>query len=165
MDFSIKDHILTPVLTSKLSLSCSRVLSNVEGKYLMDSVPFSCCNPGSPRPCIQHHVTNNSAHYDYDHRTEELNIWNRGCLEAVFSYYSSIMTSIGVLIIISVFLEVRDCPHPFTANWHAACAIYFRAAHLNNQYTVNEPLMNTPSLPSPKHHGPVCIFSNEYFSH
>ncbi|KAK1903620.1 Peripherin-2 [Dissostichus eleginoides] len=72
-----------------------RVLSNVEGKYLMDSVPFSCCNPGSPRPCIQHHLTNNTAHYDYDHRIEELNIWSRGCREALFAYFSSMMNSIG----------------------------------------------------------------------
>ncbi|KAM6915828.1 peripherin-2b [Xenentodon cancila] len=85
-----------------------RVLSNVEGKYLMDSVPFSCCNPGSPRPCIQHHLTNNSAHYDYDHRTEELNIWTWGCREAVFSYYSSIMTGIGGLVILTFILEAVD---------------------------------------------------------
>ena len=100
---------LEPIRVSdlRMSLSCSRVLSNVEGKYLMDSVPFSCCNPGSPRPCIQHHLTNNSAHYDYDHRIEQLNIWNRGCREAVFSYYSSIMNSIGALIIFTIVLEVR----------------------------------------------------------
>ncbi|KAM9701189.1 peripherin-2-like [Menidia menidia] len=85
-----------------------RVLSNVEGKYLMDSVPFSCCNPGSPRPCIQHHLTNNSAHYDYDHRIEQLNIWTQGCREAVFSYYSSIMNSIAVLILFTILLESAD---------------------------------------------------------
>ncbi|XP_047458642.1 peripherin-2b [Mugil cephalus] len=85
-----------------------RVLSNVEGKFLMDSVPFSCCNPGSPRPCLQHHLTNNSAHYDYDHRTEELNIWTRGCREALFSYYSSIMSSIGTLVLLTAVLEVVD---------------------------------------------------------
>lgn len=85
----------------------SRVLSNVEGKYLMDSVPFSCCNPGSPRPCIQHHLTNNSAHYDYDHRIEELNIWTRGCHEALFSYFSGMMSSIGVFIIFTIILEVK----------------------------------------------------------
>ncbi|KAI4785957.1 hypothetical protein KUCAC02_037441 [Chaenocephalus aceratus] len=83
-----------------------RVLSNVEGKYLMDSVPFSCCNPGSPRPCIQHHLTNNTAHYDYDHRIEELNIWSRGCREALFAYFSSMMNSIGVLILFTIMLEV-----------------------------------------------------------
>ncbi len=97
---------------------CSRVLSNVEGKYLMDSVPFSCCNPGSPRPCIQHHLTNNSAHYDYDHRIEELNIWTRGCREALFSYFSSMMNSIGALIIATIILEVRVHPQPASANEH-----------------------------------------------
>lgn len=95
-----------------LCLSRSRVLSNVEGKYLMDSVPFSCCNPGSPRPCIQHHLTNNSAHYDYDHRIEELNIWTRGCREALFAYFSSMMSGIGVLVVATIILEVRPhCPH------------------------------------------------------
>lgn len=74
----------------------------------MDSVPFSCCNPGSPRPCIQHHLTNNSAHYDYDHRIEELNIWTRGCREALFYYFSSMMNSIGVLIISTILLETVD---------------------------------------------------------
>lgn len=103
-------------LTSDLCLACSRVLSNVEGKYLMDSVPFSCCNPGSPRPCIQHHLTNNSAHYDYDHRTEELNIWTRGCLEALFSYYSSLMSSIGVFVLFAIILEVRPHLHSTAAN-------------------------------------------------
>ncbi|XP_034721687.1 peripherin-2-like [Etheostoma cragini] len=74
----------------------------------MDSVPFSCCNPGSPRPCIQHHLTNNTAHYDYDHRIEELNIWTRGCREALFSYFSSMMSSISVLIIATILLESAD---------------------------------------------------------
>lgn len=108
-DFCQEMEILT------LSLSCSRVLSNVEGKYLMDSVPFSCCNPGSPRPCIQHHLTNNSAHYDYDHRIEELNIWTRGCREALFAYFSGMMSSIGVLIICTIVLEVRLHPLPASA--------------------------------------------------
>ncbi|XP_077469964.1 peripherin-2b [Stigmatopora argus] len=85
-----------------------RLLSNVEGKFLMDSVPFSCCNPGSPRPCIQHHLTNNSAHYDYDHRSEELNIWTRGCREALFSYFSGLMSSAGVLVVAVALLECAD---------------------------------------------------------
>uniref|UniRef100_A0A3Q3WDW6 Peripherin-2 n=1 Tax=Mola mola TaxID=94237 RepID=A0A3Q3WDW6_MOLML len=92
-----------------------RVLSNVEGKYLMDSVPFSCCNPGSPRPCIQHHLTNNSAHYDYDFRMEELNIWNRGCREALFSYFSSVMTCIGALIIITISVDMAGLKYLSTA--------------------------------------------------
>lgn len=92
----------------------------------MDSVPFSCCNPGSPRPCIQHHLTNNSAHYDYDHRIEELNIWTRGCREALFAYFSSMMTGIGVLVIATIILEVRPRLHVASANqplalWSCKC--------------------------------------------
>lgn len=135
MDFSLTDQVLTPDLTTKLYLSHSRVMSNVEGKYIMDSVPFSCCNPGSPRPCIQHHLTNNSAHYDYDHRTEELNIWNRGCREAVFSYYSSIMSGIGVLIFIFIVLEVRKRSHPTTAKQYPSESFtHLKAPHLG-EYT------------------------------
>ncbi|XP_077350945.1 peripherin-2b [Festucalex cinctus] len=85
-----------------------RVMSNVEGKFLMDSVPFSCCNPGSPRPCIQHHLTNNSAHYDYDHRSEELNIWTRGCREALFAYFSGLMSALGALVAAIVLLQCAD---------------------------------------------------------
>ncbi|KAJ8359643.1 hypothetical protein SKAU_G00161680 [Synaphobranchus kaupii] len=83
-----------------------RVLSNVEGKYLMDGVPFSCCNPSSPRPCIQFQLNNNSAHYDYDHHTEELNIFTRGCREALLSYYGGMMNSIGALVLLITVLQV-----------------------------------------------------------
>ncbi|KAG5831301.1 peripherin-2b [Anguilla rostrata] len=83
-----------------------RVLSNVEGKFLMDGVPFSCCNPNSPRPCIQFQLTNNSAHYDYDHHTEELNIFTRGCRDALLSYYGGMMNSIGALVLLFTVLQV-----------------------------------------------------------
>lgn len=85
----------------------SRISSNVDGKYLMDGVPFSCCNPSSPRPCIQQQVTNNSAHYSYDHYTEELNIWKRGCRDALVSYYGGMMNSIGILVLAVTLLQVR----------------------------------------------------------
>ncbi|KPP64618.1 peripherin-2-like [Scleropages formosus] len=83
-----------------------RISSNVDGQYLMDGVPFSCCNPSSPRPCIQYQVTNNSAHYSYDHHTEELNIWKRGCKEALLSYYGGMMNTIGMLVLLVNVLEV-----------------------------------------------------------
>uniref|UniRef100_A0A4W5M918 Peripherin-2 n=1 Tax=Hucho hucho TaxID=62062 RepID=A0A4W5M918_9TELE len=83
-----------------------RIGSNVDGKYLMDAVPFSCCNPGSPRPCIQYQVTNNTAHYSYDHHTEDLNIWKRGCRDALISYYGGMMNSIGALVLLVTILEV-----------------------------------------------------------
>ena len=81
----------------------SRVKSNVDGRYLVDGVPFSCCNPGSPRPCIQYQLTNNSAHYNYEYQTEELNIHLRGCREALVNYYMGLMNTIGTGVL-SVFL-------------------------------------------------------------
>ncbi|KAM9290319.1 photoreceptor outer segment membrane glycoprotein 2 [Cariama cristata] len=90
-----------------------RLKSNVDGKFLVDGVPFSCCNPSSPRPCIQYQLTNNSAHYNYDFLTEELNIWVKGCREALLDYYTAIMRSIGIaalliwLFELSVLIGVR----------------------------------------------------------
>ncbi|XP_005997452.1 peripherin-2b [Latimeria chalumnae] len=83
-----------------------RIKSNVDGKYLMDGVPFSCCNPSSPRPCIQYQVTNNSAHYSYEYQTEELNLWTRGCKEALLNYYTNMMHSVGILVYFAWLLEV-----------------------------------------------------------
>lgn len=84
----------------------SRIKSNVDGRYLVDGVPFSCCNPSSPRPCIQYQVSNNSAHYSYDYQTEELNLWNRGCREALLKYYCGMMSSMGVVVLFVWTLEV-----------------------------------------------------------
>nr|XP_004649556.1 peripherin-2 [Jaculus jaculus] len=83
-----------------------RIKSNVDGRYLVDGVPFSCCNPNSPRPCIQYQLTNNSAHYSYDHQSEELNLWLRGCRAALLSYYSSLMNSMGVVTLLIWLFEV-----------------------------------------------------------
>lgn len=93
--FKLKKMYFTP--------SRSRVKSNVDGRYLVDGVPFSCCNPSSPRPCIQYQITNNSAHYNYEYQTEELNIFLRGCREALLSYYMGLMNTIGGGVL-SVFL-------------------------------------------------------------
>lgn len=78
----------------------------MDGRYLVDGVPFSCCNPNSPRPCIQYQLTNNSAHYSYDHQTEELNLWLQGCRAALLSYYSSLMNSMGVVTLLVWLFEV-----------------------------------------------------------
>ncbi|XP_007890648.2 peripherin-2a [Callorhinchus milii] len=83
-----------------------RVKSNVDGKFLVDDVPFSCCNPASPRPCIQQHITNNSAHFSYEHQTEELNLWTRGCKQAVLNYYAGMMQSMGILLLFIWVFEI-----------------------------------------------------------
>lgn len=73
----------------------------------MDGVPFSCCNTFSPRPCIQQQITNNSAHFNYEHQTEELNLWMKGCRRALLEYYTHIMQSIGLTVLITWLFEVR----------------------------------------------------------
>ncbi|XP_068180947.1 rod outer segment membrane protein 1b [Antennarius striatus] len=90
-----------------------RVRSNVDSRYLLDGVPFSCCNPTSPRPCLQYHLTDNNAHYSYDFHSEELNLYNRGCRQALIDYYMDLMNSTGpgvlsvILIQVSVLLSMR----------------------------------------------------------
>ncbi|KAM6954080.1 peripherin 2-like b [Aplochiton taeniatus] len=83
-----------------------RVRSNVDGKYLMDGVPFSCCNTYSPRPCIQHQVTNNSAHFNYDHQTDQRNLWKGGCRQALLDHYTSIMQSISLIVFLIWLFEL-----------------------------------------------------------
>ncbi|TSR99387.1 Photoreceptor outer segment membrane glycoprotein 2 [Bagarius yarrelli] len=84
----------------------NRQRSNVEGLYLLDGVPFSCCNLFSPRPCIQHQLTNRSAHYNYDYQTEELNLNQKGCRHALLDYYTHIMRSIGFIVLIIWLFEL-----------------------------------------------------------
>ncbi|XP_061600230.1 photoreceptor outer segment membrane glycoprotein 2 [Cololabis saira] len=83
-----------------------RLRSNVEGKFLMDGVPFSCCNINSPRPCIQQQITNNSAHFNYEHQTEELNLWRKGCRQTLLEYYTDIIQSIGLTVLITWLFEL-----------------------------------------------------------
>ncbi|XP_043917828.1 peripherin-2 [Protopterus annectens] len=83
-----------------------RIKSNVDGRYLVDGVPFSCCNPSSPRPCIQIQITNNSAHYSYDYQTEELNLWTRGCKEALVNYFTNMMHTMGALVFLFWLYEI-----------------------------------------------------------
>lgn len=90
-----------------------RIRSNVDGRFLLDGVPFSCCNPASPRPCLQNQLTDNHAHYNYEYQTEELNLYMRGCRQALTDYYMNLMNSTGpgvlsvILIQVSVILSVR----------------------------------------------------------
>lgn len=81
------------------------------GKYLIDGIPFSCCNINSPRPCIQQQITNNSAHFNYDYQTEGLNLWMKGCRQALLEYYTSIMQSIGLTVLIIWLFEVCTQKH------------------------------------------------------
>lgn len=88
------------------SLSRSRLRSNVDGKYLVDGVPFSCCSTFSPRPCIQHRVSDPSAHFNYDQRSQHLNLWRKGCQQALMDHYTGIMQSIGLTVLLIWLFEV-----------------------------------------------------------
>ncbi|XP_035534289.1 peripherin 2-like b [Morone saxatilis] len=82
-----------------------RLRSNVDGKFLMDGVPFSCCSTFSPRPCIQQQVSNSSAHFNYDQQSQQLNLWRRGCRQALMDHYTSIMQSIGLTVLLIWLFE------------------------------------------------------------
>lgn len=65
---------------------------------------------------MQYQLTNNSAHYNYDYQTEELNIYLRGCREALVKYYMGLMNTIGAGVLSIFLLQVsltmisgRDC--------------------------------------------------------
>lgn len=87
-------------------LLSSRIRSNVDGRYLLDSIPFSCCNPASPRPCLQHQLTDNSAHYNYEYQAEELNLYGRGCRQALIDYYMDLMNSTGPGVLSVILIQV-----------------------------------------------------------
>ncbi|XP_028996486.1 photoreceptor outer segment membrane glycoprotein 2-like [Betta splendens] len=83
-----------------------RLRSHLEGKYLTDNVPFSCCSTFSPRPCIQHHLSNSSAHFNYDQRSQQLNLWRRGCRQTLLDHYTSILQFIGITVLLIWMFEL-----------------------------------------------------------
>ncbi|XP_031159129.1 rod outer segment membrane protein 1b [Sander lucioperca] len=86
-----------------------RIRSNVDGRYLLDGVPFSCCNPASPRPCLQLQLTDNSAHYNYEYQSEELNLYSRGCRQALTDYFMELMNSTGPGVLSVVLIQLSVC--------------------------------------------------------
>lgn len=78
----------------------------MEGKYLMDGVPFSCCSTLSPRPCIQQQVSDRSIHFNYDQRSQQFNLWRRGCRQALLDHYTGLMQSIGLTVLLIWLFEV-----------------------------------------------------------
>uniref|UniRef100_A0A8C4QGT0 Peripherin 2a (retinal degeneration, slow) n=1 Tax=Eptatretus burgeri TaxID=7764 RepID=A0A8C4QGT0_EPTBU len=83
-----------------------RMKSNVAGRYLTDSVPFSCCNPRSPRPCIQHRIANSSAHYGLEPERDEPNLWARGCRDALLKHYSGTVHGLALFTAVTSLLQL-----------------------------------------------------------
>lgn len=48
--------------------------------------------------------------------TEELNIWMRGCREALLDYYTDIMRSIGITVLLIWLFEVKYYSTTFRAS-------------------------------------------------
>ncbi|KAF1377090.1 hypothetical protein PFLUV_G00218320 [Perca fluviatilis] len=83
-----------------------RLRSNVDRKYLMDGVPFSCCSTASPRPCIQQRLSDRSAHFNFDRQSQQLNLWRRGCRPALMEHYTQILQSIGLTVLLIWLFEL-----------------------------------------------------------
>lgn len=88
----------------------SRIQSNVEGLYLTDSVPFSCCNPHSPRPCLQSRLSDPYAHPLFDPRQPNLNLWPQGCHEVLLDHLQGLAGTLGSVLAITFLLQVRGTP-------------------------------------------------------
>ncbi|XP_068454815.1 photoreceptor outer segment membrane glycoprotein 2-like [Clinocottus analis] len=98
--------ISTRYLDMTSSSVVDRLRSNVDRKYLTDGVPFSCCSPSSPRPCIQQHVSDRSLHYNYDQRSQQLNLWSEGCRPALLNHYTGLLQSIGLTVLLIWLFEL-----------------------------------------------------------
>ncbi|XP_063084332.1 rod outer segment membrane protein 1 isoform X2 [Cavia porcellus] len=83
-----------------------RIQSNVEGLYLTDSVPFSCCNPHSPRPCLQSRLSDPYAHPLFDPRQPNLNLWPQGCHEVLLDHLQGLAGTLGSVLAITFLLQV-----------------------------------------------------------
>lgn len=82
-----------------------RIQSNVEGLYLMDGVPFSCCNPHSPRPCLQTQLSDPHAHPLFDPRQPNLNLWDQGCHEVLLGHLQGLASTLGSTLAVTVLLQ------------------------------------------------------------
>nr|KAF6275563.1 retinal outer segment membrane protein 1 [Myotis myotis] len=82
-----------------------RIQSNVEGLYLTDGVPFSCCNPHSPRPCLQDRLSDPHAHPLFDPRQPNLNLWAQGCHGVLLGHLQGLASTLGSLLAVTFLLQ------------------------------------------------------------
>lgn len=87
---------------------CSRIQSNVEGLYLIDGVPFSCCNPHSPRPCLQSRLSDPHAHPLFDPRQPNLNLWAQGCHGVLLGHLQGLASTLGSMLAVTFLLQVSQ---------------------------------------------------------
>ncbi|XP_004621541.2 rod outer segment membrane protein 1 [Sorex araneus] len=83
-----------------------RILSNVDGLYLTDGVPFSCCNPHSPRPCLQSRLSDPQAHPLLDAEPLSLNLWAHGCHGVLLGRLQGLASTLGSVLAATCLLHV-----------------------------------------------------------
>ncbi|XP_027714613.1 LOW QUALITY PROTEIN: rod outer segment membrane protein 1 [Vombatus ursinus] len=83
-----------------------QIHSNVEGLYLIDGVPFSCCNPHSPWPCLQNQLSSTQVHPLSDPRQPNLNLWEQGCHGVLLRLLGGLASTLGTVLGITFLLQV-----------------------------------------------------------
>ncbi|VDI79204.1 peripherin-2 [Mytilus galloprovincialis] len=74
----------------------------VEGKVVTDSVPFSCCDYLSPRPCIHHDIKDDNLHKK---NTDTLS--KRGCSHILMNYFDNVvLLPSGYAILMAFFVQM-----------------------------------------------------------
>jgi len=90
------------------------VLRKMEGGLLLtSSVPFSCCDILSPRPCIEVDVIDSSRHFAYD-ASSDLTIYQAGCVDQLTDslnrrailHLDNILLSLFIMMVINKTLRV-----------------------------------------------------------
>ncbi|XP_023509992.1 rod outer segment membrane protein 1 isoform X2 [Equus asinus] len=102
-DTEVPGHCHAKRLLDELQLS--RIQSNVEGLYLIDGVPFSCCNPHSPRPCLQSQLSDPHAHPLFDPRQPNLNLWDQGCHGVLLGQLQGLASTLGSMLAVTFVLQ------------------------------------------------------------
>ena len=80
----------------------------MEGLYLIDGVPFSCCNPHSPRPCLQSQLSDPHAHPLFDPRQPNHNHWSQGCHEVLLGHLQGLASTLGNMLAVTFLLQVSQ---------------------------------------------------------
>ncbi|XP_076464534.1 uncharacterized protein LOC143296470 isoform X2 [Babylonia areolata] len=75
--------------------------------YTNDDVPFSCCDPTSPRPCIHHHVTVESLHYQYSPYFSHLTLHRTGCRQALEDFFGKkLLLPLALSLLLMTLIQV-----------------------------------------------------------
>ena len=77
----------------------------VASSKLHDAVPFSCCDPSAPRPCV--HMFVHQKHKEYNF-VEDITLYTKGCRDAIMDYFADTMLIQGGACVFGIFvLQVR----------------------------------------------------------